>query len=96
MKVSEITEKTIADYIRVDDAEDTIIQTIKKAAVKYVQSYTGLTDEEMDAHEDLTIAVLIVASDMYDNRTTTVKEANGNKTLECILGMYSKNLLPEG
>ena len=42
----------------------------------------------------LQLAVLIIASDMYDNRGATVKEANSNKTLECILGMYSKNLLP--
>ena len=94
MKVSEITTDDIANHVRADEPEDPIIGVIHKAAISYVRSYTGLSDEEMDAHEDLTLAVLIIASDMYDNRGATVKEANSNKTLECILGMYSKNLLP--
>ena len=95
MKISEITTETIAEHLRVDETDDPMIQVIKDAAVEYVRSYTGLTDEELDAHEDLTLAVLILASDMYDNRAATVKEANSNKTLECILGMHSKNQLPE-
>lgn len=94
MKISEITAETIADHLRADEADDQIILIIKDAAVDYVRSYTGLTDEEMDEHEDLTLAVLIVASDLYDNRAATVKESNSNKTLECILGMHSKNQLP--
>ena len=95
MKISEITTETIAEHLRVDETDDPMIQVIKDAAVEYVRSYTGLTDEELDAHEDLTLAVLILASDMYDNRAATVKEANSTKTLEGILGMHSKNQLPE-
>ena len=52
----------------------------------------ALNIHNLDAY--VFLAVLIIASDMYDNRGATVKEANSNKTLECILGMYSKNLLP--
>ena len=95
MKVSEITDEVVAEYVRADDPEEMAIGLARKAAVEYVRSYTGLTDEEMDQHEDLAIAVLIVASDLYDNRSATVKEGNVNKTMECILGMHSKNQLPE-
>ena len=94
MKVSEITIDDIANHVRADEPEDPILAVIHKAAISYVRSYTGLSDEEMDAHEDLTLAVLIIASDMYDNRWATVKEANSDNALECILGMYSNNLLP--
>jgi hypothetical protein len=94
MKISEITDETIASHLRLEE-EDPLIGAIRTAAVEYVRSYTGLSDEEMDEHEDLAIAVLIVASDMYDNRAATVKESNSNKTLECILGMHSKNQLPD-
>lgn len=95
MKISEITVETIAEHLRIDEADDLMIPVIKDAAVEYVRSYTGLTNEEMDNHEDLTLAVLILASDMYDNRAATVKESNSNKTLECILGMHSRNQLPD-
>ena len=94
MKVSEITNKEVANHLRVDDENDPAIEIVKEAAVGYVRSYTGLTDEELDKHEDLALAVLIVASDMYDNRSATAKEANANKTLERSLGMHSKNQLP--
>ena len=94
MKVSEITIDDIANHVRADEPEDPILAVIHKAAIPYVRGYICLPDEEMDAHEVLTLAVLDSSSDMYDNRWATAKEANSNKTLECILGMYSKNLLP--
>ena len=78
MKVSEITIDDIANHVRADEPEDPIIPVIQKAAIDYVRNYTGLSDEEMDAYEDLTLAVLIIASDMYDNRGATVKEAKGS------------------
>ena len=95
MKISELTVDDIINHVRAEEPEDPILPIIHKAAIDYVRNYTGLSDEEMDAYEDLTLAVLIIASDMYDNRGATVKEANSNKTLECILGMHSKNLLPD-
>lgn len=94
MKLSEVTSETIVEYLRLDDAEETLIEAIKKASISYVKSYTGLSDEEMDKHEDLTIAALVLASDMYDNRTSTTKETGENKTLQTILSMYARNYLP--
>ena len=96
MKVSEITIDDIANHVRADEPEDPILPVIHKAAISYVRSYTGLSDEEMDAHEDLTLAVLIIASDMYDNRQMQVDARNNsylNKLVESTLGMHSRNLL---
>lgn len=58
-----------------------------------MKSYTGLSEEEMDAHEDLAIAVLVLCADLYENRLTTVDTANVNRTVSCILGMHCKNLI---
>lgn len=94
MKVSEITLDDVINHVHAEDPKDPFLPAVHRGAISYVKNETGLSYEEMDKYEDLTIAVFIVASDMYDNRGATVKEANGNKTLERIIGMYSKNLLP--
>lgn len=98
MKVSEIKISEICTQIRQDESylipeEKTYLEIIKKASIEYVLSYTGLTAEEIDAHEDITVAVLVLISDMYDNRQMYVDKGNANKVVETILGMYCVNLL---
>lgn len=101
MKVSEITEAVIANYCRIMEEDITgteklSLEAMKIAAVNYAKSYTGLSDGALDKHEDITIAVLTLISDMYDNRAMIVDKNNVNRTAEIILSMHSKNLLPGG
>ena len=49
--------------------------------------------QQLDQHDDITIAVLALISDMYDNRSVSVKETGVNRIVESILGMHSVNLL---
>lgn len=96
MKVSEITLESIIEYVRLDEpdeTEKTLLDAIKAAAVSYALSYTGLDATVLDEHEDITIAVLALISDMYDNRSVSVKENGVNRIVESILGMHSVNLL---
>ena len=94
MKISELTEEYIAEYLRADpDGEDNTFKAIKAAAIEYIKSYTGLKDEELDEHEDLTIAALVLCSDMYDNRQMTVQNDKENPTVKQILSFHSVNLL---
>lgn len=98
MKVSEVTDKLICDYLRLDYftmtvAEREQIAAIHKAALEYVKAYTGLTEDEIDDSEDITIAVYVLCQDMYDNRTMYVDKSNVNRVVETILGMHSVNLL---
>lgn len=97
MKVSEITTGDICAHLRVDEVyilEDrSYLEIIKKAAVEYVKSYTGLDDGGIDQHEDITIAVLVLISDMYDNRQIYVDKSNTNRVVDTILGMHCINLL---
>lgn len=98
MKVSEITTKELADYLRLEfleltQEERTELDTLLGISKKYIKSYTGLNEEEMDTHEDFVIVVYILVQDMYDTRSLYVDKNNLNKVVETILGMHSVNLL---
>ena len=71
-----------------------LIKGAQSAAVAYCCGYTGLTKEELDGNEDITIVVLALISDMWDKRSMTVDQSNINHITETILGMHSMNLLP--
>ena len=91
MKASEITVSDLCEYLRTDDTKQLIIML--NSAKAYVKSYTGLTDEEIDKHEDITHAIFVLVSEMYDNRTLTVKSDKSNIVVSSILNMYCMNLL---
>lgn len=98
MKVSEIGMSDICRQLRTEekyltDGDLALVPVLQKAAVEYVKSYTGLNDAEIDQHEDITVAVLVLISDMYDNRQMYVDKGNVNRVVETILGMYCMNLL---
>ena len=69
------------------------ILRMKAAAIAFVKGFTGLSEEELDQHEDITIAVLMLIADMYDNRQIQVDKNTINRTADTILGMHSVNLL---
>jgi len=98
MKVSDIKISDLLNQCRLDEdylaeGEVEYLGNLKKAAIEYVKSFTGLKEKEIDEHEDITIAVLVLVSDMYDNRQMYVDRANTNKTVDTILGMYRVNFL---
>jgi hypothetical protein len=97
-KVSEITDKELAVYLRLEYAELTEeekvdLDTLLGVAKAFVKSYTGLTAEVIDTHSEFIIVVYVLAQDMYDNRTMYVDKNSLNKVVETILGMFSINLL---
>lgn len=94
MKISDISLETVKDYLKVEnDIEDTLIDNILTASKNYVKNYTGLTDEEIDKKEDITLAVLVLANEMYSNREYTVEKNILNPVITSILDMHSMNLL---
>lgn len=97
-KVSEITIKDVADYIRLDDYEERDIETYLNIAKSYISSYTGIpvTSEEGESLDDLpdfVIVVYVLCQDMYDNRSMYVEKANINKVVQTILDMHTRNNL---
>lgn len=95
-KVSNLTSQDLADYIRiVEVTEDDLntLGTILNVAKNFIMNYTGHTEEELDNYQDFVIVVLILAQDMWDNRSLYVDKTNLNKVVQIILGMHSENLL---
>ena len=92
MKVSEITVKNLADYLKLD-YQSLSEEAILEASQSFISDYTGLTPTQIDAHETFVIAVYVLAQDMYDNRTLYIDKSNLNRVVETILGMHSVNLL---
>jgi N12 class adenine-specific DNA methylase len=94
MKISEITIQDIKNYLHVYHIEDdALISAILVASKSFVRNYTGLSNESLDAKDDLSMAVFILASELYDNRVYTVENNNVNPVIQAILNMHSVNLL---
>lgn len=100
MKISELTNEVICQHCKLifedmEPAEITLLHAQKDAAVRYCENYTGLSAVELDECEDVTIAVLVIISDMVDNANMCISgKVTANKIIETILGMHSRNLIP--
>ena len=93
-KVSEITTKDIADFIRLDEvgnAEEAQLTTFLTVAKDYIKNYTAL--EDLDEYADLVIVVYILCQDMYDNRSMYLDKNNPNRVVQTILDMHTRNNL---
>ena len=93
-KVSEITTKDIADFIRLDEvssSEEIQLSTFLTVAKDYVTNYTGLKD--LDEYADLVFVIYILCQDMYDNRVMYVDKNTPNKVVQTILDMHTRNNL---
>lgn len=98
MKVSEVTVKNLADYLRLDygtlDPEEiSELETFLTSAKVFISDYTGLNQAEIDVHESFVAAVFVLVQDMYDNRSYYVDKSHINHVIESILEMHSVNLL---
>lgn len=98
MKVSELTVDYMINYIKIDEPCDETQKEVEAAlmgAKAYVMENTGLLEKDMDDHEDITIAVMVLAADMYENRNLYLdyKYKETNRTVSTILGMHSINLI---
>lgn len=98
MRISDITVAQVAEYLRLDADSDpaympVCLEPMMKAAVEYMKSYTGMSAEEIDEHEEFYPVFMVLVQDMYDNRALYVNNANVNKVVGSVLGMHRQNLL---
>ncbi|WP_298126429.1 head-tail connector protein [uncultured Clostridium sp.] len=94
MKISEVTITDLKEYANIDhDYDDKIFSNILLSSKAYIKSYTGLNQEQIDEKEELTIALMILCNEMYENRIYTVENDKVNKIVNSILDMHSINLL---
>ena len=97
MKLSEIDVSFVKEYLRQDGNEDDrIIGTILEGVKDYIVKYTGQSLEQLEDGEDLTIAVLVLCAEFYDNRTISVNDRLNlrvNMMLDSLIGRHSVNLI---
>lgn len=97
MKLSELDLSLVKGYLRQDgDEDDRLIIAIIEASKSYICNYTGQSIEQLEEHEDVTVAVLVLIAEFYDNRTINVNDRLNlrmNTMLEGLLGRHSVNLL---
>ena len=90
MKVSEITYREIAEYIRLTEVSEedmSLLNNLINIAKAYLKENTGV--EDLDEFNDFVIVIFILCKDMYDNRTLYVDNTNMNKVVESIIGMHT-------
>ena len=96
-KVSEITIEDVANYIKLDDYEESEIETYLNIAKSYISNYTGIPEEgegeTLDSYADFVIVVYVLCQDMHDNRAMYVDSGNINKVVQTILDMHTRNNL---
>ncbi len=105
MKMSDVTIADLKNYAHVyHSQDDALFSAILSACKAYISGYTGLplvddpnttdvVEDNCDAHEDLVIALYVLANEMYDNRVYAVEGSNVNAVIKAILDMHSINLL---
>lgn len=93
MKINEITTDFLIDYCNAYEEDGKILEVFKEASINYIKSYTGLTEEEIKAMDDITVALLVLVNGMFDSRSIEADKSNVNLILDGILSMHSKNLI---
>lgn len=91
MKVSEVKNSDILDYLRIDEQED--LTMYLEAAKSFVRDYTAMTDEEIDTKPSIVPLVYVLVAEYYENRQFTVDNNKVNAVISSTLDMYRKNLL---
>jgi len=94
LKVSEINIGNLKSYCHIDyEDDDSILEAILASVKMYIKKYTGLEDETIENLEDLSIVVLVLSKDLYDNKTYSMQSSQTNPIVQSILDMHSINLL---
>ena len=96
MKISELTSEMVKDYIGIsdDDSDDIFGTLLMPAAKAYITGYTGLTEEQLDEHDDLAVAFCVLVNDMFTQRDyTTSIHRQVSPTVKTILSLYAVNHL---
>ena len=98
MNVRSLNKETIMSFGRIDD-EATDVSLLESmflpAAKEYMMQHTGMTQDDMDMHPDVAVAVCALCVQMYDNRSVNVDADKLNQVVVDIINRYSVNLIPK-
>lgn len=95
---SQMSRDVICQHLRLDvryvePDEWAYIDALRRAAIEYVCDQCAVDGKYVDEHEDLAVAVLVLISDMYDQRGRYVDSRYANRTVEAILSHHDRNFI---
>ena len=93
IKINEVNIDLLIEYCNAYEEDKLLLEISKDASISYIKSYTGLTDEEINTMDDITVALLVLISGIFDSRSIEADKSNVNVILDSILSMHSKNLI---
>jgi hypothetical protein len=94
MKISDVSIADLKQYANIyHDEDDNLFVTILDACKQFISTYTGLDSETVDVYDDLTIALMVLSNEMYDNRAMVVDNTKLNFVIKQILDSHSVNYL---
>lgn len=94
MKFNEIDVDSLKGYLHIDFNDDDIVLKLIIDSVKaYVRGYTSLDDGKLDEYEDISIAVLVLCNELYENKKYTIDYGKENPIVKSILNLHCHNLL---
>ena len=97
MKISELKDNLLMEFCGIDDEDAALLPLYKEAAKAYIMADSILkTDEDLDKHEDVTFAYMVLINDMSQNRDVTVSHDKLNPTVQKTLARYSAHLVAGG
>ncbi len=96
MKISEVTVFDLLGYLREDVSDEETIRRVElmhDAALAFMRSYTGQTQEYIEEHEEFVPVLLVLVADMYDTRSYRVDNDKLNPFAVSVLEMHRVNFL---
>ena len=86
-KPSELDVYDAKNFMRIDfDMDDYLIEIMLESAKGWVCTYTKRTIEDLDNYVEVTMAILVLTSHFYDNRSLETDSDSINYTISKILG----------
>ena len=94
MKISELSLSTAKDFCGASGNDsDELFGIMLSAAKRFILDTTGLSEEQADECDDLTVALLVLVNDMFTTRTYAVDSATINPFAEQVIALHRRNLL---
>jgi hypothetical protein len=100
MKIKDLTTKDVANYLKVDDIEDSVIsaeiEMIMESTEAMIRKRTGRTREYIDEQDDLCYPFLALCAEQFENRQLRLDKGQyKNDLIYDLIDAHNINLIPD-
>lgn len=95
MKIRDVTVDLIKQYAVVDNEDDDslIREVFMPSAKAHIIDYTGLSADQIDEKESLTVVYIALCAFLYDNRSMNILNDKQNAVIRSFLDSHCVNLV---